>query len=290
MDVIWPTIALRKLAGKGVENPRLVTEQLMSHVLKCPRLQLYVRFESELDEAQLAALRAGVRRLAAREPLQYVVGETDFMGRRFKVDRRALIPRPETEILVETLLQDGSVWTAPAPAVADVGTGSGCVAISLALAHPEARLTGLDASEEALDLARANAELNGVAGRMTFRLADLVAGVEPGILDAVVANLPYIPSADCDGLPPHIRNHEPRTALDGGADGLRVIFRLVGAAWSVLKEGGGLFLETGCDQACAVSDLMTAHGYRGVETRQDLAGRDRIVMGRRAGSGESACR
>ena len=273
------------LAGKGVENPRLVTEHLMSHVLKCPRLQLYVRFESELDDAQLAALRAGVRRLAAHEPLQYVVGETDFMGHRFKVDRRALIPRPETEILVETALKDDSVWAAPSPAVADVGTGRGCVAISLALAHPEARLTGLDASEDALALARANAELNGVAGRMTFRRADLVAGVEPGSLDAVAANLPYIPSSDCDRLPPHIRNHEPRMALDGGADGLRVIFRLIEAALPGLKEGGGLFLETGCDQTCAVSDYMTTYGYQRVETRRDLAGRDRVAIGRKASSG-----
>lgn len=270
------------LAGKGVENFRLVTEQLMGHVLKCPRLQLYLRFDANLDDVQLDALRAGVRRLAAHEPLQYVVGETDFMGHRFKVDRRALIPRPETEILVETILKDEPLRAVSSPAVADVGAGSGCVAISLALGRLDARVTGFDASNEALALARENAALNGVAGRVEFRLSDLLAGVAPASFDAIAANLPYIPSAECDRLPRNIRDYEPRQALDGGEDGMSLVRRVIEAAPPALKAGGALFLETGCDQVRLAVGQMNEHGYTGVDVRQDLAGRERIVIGRKA--------
>lgn len=269
--------ATEYLSGKGVENPRLVTEQLMGHVLGCPRLQLYLRFETLLDDRQLESLRAGVRRLAAGEPLQYVVGETDFMGHRFKVDKRALIPRPETEILVESVLRMDSVWASACPVVADVGTGSGCIAVSLALALPKARIVALDASAEALELARDNARAHGVAERIDFRQADLVTGLAGGSLDAIVANLPYIPASECERLPRHIRDHEPRPALDGGEDGLRLIARLVDSGFAVLKPGGALCMETGCDQARRTAELMVARGYARSTVQSDLAGRDRVV-------------
>lgn len=276
--------AAEYLGGKGVEHPRLVTEQLMGHVLGCPRLQLYLRFESLLDDRQLETLRAGVRRLASREPLQYVLGETDFMGHRFRVDRRALIPRPETEILVESVLRSDSVWASESPLVADVGTGSGCIAVSLAIAHPEARIVGLDASADALALALENARAHGVEARIDFRGADLLTGVPDDSLDAIVANLPYIPTSECERLPPHIRDHEPRSALDGGEDGLILVRRLVESALPALKDGGLIFLETGCDQARATADLMQTRGYHGTEIRRDLAGLDRVVLGRKAGA------
>jgi release factor glutamine methyltransferase len=265
------------LAAKGVENPRLVMEQWMSHVLKCPRLQLYLRFETPLPETQLEPLRRGVRRLAAGEPLQYVMGDTEFMGRRFATDRRALIPRPDTERLVEVVLAEESLWARPVPVIADVGTGSGCVIITLALARPGARYLAVDASDDALALARQNAEALGAAPALEFRHGDLLEAMTPRSLDAVVANLPYIPSGACAALPRHIRDHEPPGALDGGPDGLTLIRRLIAQAAAALAPGGTLFLEIGFDQAPAVVECLKQHEFDGVRVHPDLGGRDRVV-------------
>jgi release factor glutamine methyltransferase len=268
------------LTGKGIDPARLLSEQLMSHVLKCPRLQLYLRFETQLDESQLAPLRSGIRRLGAGEPLQYVVGDTDFMAHCFKTDPRALIPRPDTEVLVECVLKCEPLWMGARPVLADVGTGSGCIAISLALARPEASYIAIDLSPSALTLARENAALNK-AGSIDFRVGDLLDGVEPSSLDAVVANLPYIATGDCQGLPRQIREHEPLTALDGGADGLVLIRRLVDEARTRLKAGGFLFLEIGFDQAGRVVEWLQQRGYVDISVVADLGGRDRLVQSRR---------
>ena len=271
--------ATEYLAARGVENARLVTEQLMGHALQCPRLQLYLRFESELAEPQLAALRQGVKRLAAGEPLQYVLGDAAFMGHVFKADRRALIPRPDTEPLVEAVLGCEPLWTHPAPRIVDIGTGSGCIVISLALARP-ATYAAIDISEDALALARENAARLEVADRIAFRCADLLAGTEPASVDAIVANLPYIRRAEVDNLPKHIREHEPRLALDGGEDGLDLIRRLVDAARAVLRPGAWLFLEIGSDQGADLLAILAGAGYTDVSLRQDLGGRDRVVAAR----------
>lgn len=265
------------LASKGVDQPRLQAEQLMSHTLKCPRLQLYLRFESLLGEAELVPLRAGIRRLGAGEPLQYVLGETDFMGRRFKTDRRALIPRGDTETLVESVLACQGLWSRPHPKIADVGTGSGCVVISLAVARPDAEYLAVDISESALDLARENAALAEVTG-IAFRTGDLLLPELPVSLDAVVANLPYIASDVCLTLPRHIREHEPVTALDGGADGLDLIRRLAGEAWDCLRPTGWIFLEIGFDQGARVVEFLTQRGYAQVALLQDVGSRDRVVQ------------
>ena len=265
------------LAGKGVDHPRLQAEQLMSHTLKCPRLQLYVKFESILGEQDLAPLRAGIRRLGAGEPLQYVLGDTEFMGRRFKVDRRALIPRGDTETLVEKVLACGPLWALIRPAVADVGTGSGCVVISLAVARPEAAYIAIDASEAALELARENATLNA-AGGIEFRAGNLLAALPPSSLDAVVANLPYISTDGCRNLPRHIREHEPLPALDGGVDGLDLIRHLMEEAWERLRPAGWLFLEIGFDQGASVVEFLGRRGYAQAAVFQDLGGRDRVVQ------------
>jgi release factor glutamine methyltransferase len=264
------------LSGKGVPQPRLAAEQLMSHALKCPRLQLYLRFEALLDEDQLAPLRAAIRRLGAGEPLQYVVGDTEFMGRRFKTDRRALIPRPDTETLVEGVLNCATLWARPRPAVVDVGTGSGCVAISLALARPEADYVALDSSEAALALARENAALNR-APAIVFRAGDVLTGMPPASADAVVANLPYIRTAECASLPRHIRDYEPLSALDGGTDGLDLVRRLIAEACPVLRPGGALFLEIGFDQGADVVKSLQQCGYADIGVLKDLGGRDRVA-------------
>ncbi len=265
------------LAGKGIENPRLVMEQLMSHVLKCPRLHLYLRFESLVPEDQLASLRGGIRRLGAGEPLQYVIGDTEFMGHRFKTDKRALIPRPDTESLVNAVLACAPLWSAGRPALVDIGTGSGCVVVSLALARPEADYVAVDASDLALSLALENAATNGVGAAIQFRKGDLLEGFGPESLDAVVANLPYIPTGDCGNLPVQIRCHEPMSALDGGADGLDLVRRIVTQAVGVLRPGGRILLEIGFDQADRVMETLKDCGFRETVVHKDLGGRDRVV-------------
>lgn len=265
------------LAGKGVDNPRLQMEQLMAHALQCPRLQLYMRFESLIPEATLSLLRNGIKRLGSGEPLQYVVGDTEFMGHRFKIDKRALIPRPDTEPLVNAVLSCDPVWARPSPELADVGTGSGCIAISLALARSGAGYRAVDVSGEALALALENAVLHGVDGIIRFQQGDLLAGFAPASLDAVVANLPYITTAGMEELPRHIRNHEPSSALDGGDDGLRLIRRLIAEARTVLRPGGWIFLEIGFDQGARVVDTLAEHGFSQTVVLPDLGVRDRVV-------------
>lgn len=268
------------LAGKGVADSRLQAEQLMAHVLRCSRMQLYVRFETLLQEPQLVPLRDGIRRLAAGEPLQYILGDVEFMGYRFKVDRRALIPRPDTETLVTTVLECGDLREGGPHAIADVGTGTGCVVISLAKERPGNRYVAVDLHPSALELARENAEMNGVADRIEFRAGDLLTGFGEGELDAVVSNPPYIASEACARLPRHIREHEPLPALDGGADGLDLIRRLVEESRRVLKPGGWLFMEIGFDQAEAVVGIFADNGYERTTVKPDLGGRDRVVSGR----------
>jgi len=225
-------------------------------------------------------MRRGIKRAADGEPVQHILGETGFMESVFKVDRRALIPRPETEVLVQHVLTCDTLWQTEAPAIVDVGTGSGCIVLSLAAARPNARYLAVDTSEEALALARENAATLNLTEHVHFVKADLSDVVDPESMDAVVANLPYIPSADCEQLSPEVRDHEPRSALDGGQDGLDIIRSVVQDAGIVLKNGGMLFLEIGDEQGAAVISLMKESGFADATVKQDLNGRDRVVFGR----------
>jgi release factor glutamine methyltransferase len=265
------------LAGKGVEHPRLVCELLLGRLLGCKRLELPLKARDVLPEPRLAAMRRGLKRVAAGEPVQYIVGRTEFMGHTFKVDPRALIPRPETECLVEAVLEFRDPWERGRPAVVDVGTGCGCIVISLARARPEGWYIGLDVSAGAVELARENSEALGVSENVAFAVSSLPDTVEPETIDIIVANAPYIPTADCETLPRHIRDHEPRAALDGGPDGLAVIQEIAEDAAIALKPGGALFLEIGERQADAVRQRLAAQGFADITVRPDLAGRDRIV-------------
>jgi len=267
------------LAGKGVDQPRLVCELLAARLLKCKRLELYLRFNSALSERYLVAMRRGVKRVADGEPVQYVLGQTDFAGHTFKVDRRALIPRPETEVLVEQVIKCEQLWKNERPAIVDVGTGCGCVVISLAIEKPDALYVALDADENALELSRENATAFSLKGKIVFAAAELSDFAEPASLDAVVANLPYVPTAEYEKLPVHIREYEPRAALDGGPDGLSVLGPVVQDAGIALKPGGFLFLEIGENQGHAVSSLFNELGFKGVTIKRDLADRDRVVCG-----------
>jgi len=267
------------LQKKGVENARLAVELLAARLMSCKRLELPLSHDRVLEEKYLASLRRGVKRVAGGEPVQYVIGSTEFMGHEIKVDPRALVPRPETEVLVEAVLACEELWQGR-PAVADIGTGSGCIVISLALARPQGLYIGLDRSEEALSLAGENAVNLGVDGSIGFACSELADTVEPASLNAIVSNPPYIPSGAIDTLPANVRDHEPRLALDGGPDGMAVLGEVVLDASMALKPGGYIFLEIGEDQAEAVTALLANEGFGDITVSRDLAGRDRVVQAR----------
>jgi release factor glutamine methyltransferase len=267
------------LKQKNIEDPRLVCELLLSRLLNCKRLELYLKYDEVLSEKKIEAMRRGIKRAAAGEPVQYILGETGFRNCTLKVDNRALIPRPETEVLVELVLSTEALWQAAAPAIVDVGTGSGCIILSLAAERPQGRYLAVDPSGEALSLAQENAAAMGLSEAVHFIHADLSDVVEPESMDAIVANLPYIPSEDCRQLDPQIREHEPHMALDGGPDGLSIIKTVIQDAIIVLKNGGMLFLEIGDDQGAKVTALMKQAGFSNAAIKQDLNGRDRVVFG-----------
>ena len=268
------------LAKKGVESPRLQIELLLSHVLKLPRLRLYLNFERALTDVELTVLRELVKRRAAREPLQHLVGSTSFCGLEIAVSRDALIPRPETELLVEHALK--FLATVPKPTVLDFGTGSGCLAVTLAVQCPPATLHALDISDAALALARQNAARHQVAERVTFHLGDGFAALPGGLkFDLIVSNPPYIASAEIETLEPEVRDFDPRLALDGGADGLDFYRRLAAGAADFLTPGSQFMLEFGDGQAEAVEKILSAQNWIVEAVIADYSGRNRMIIARR---------
>jgi len=264
------------LAARRVEYPRVACELLAARLLGCKRLELATRFPEPLSEEHLAAMRRGVKRVGAGEPVQYVTGETDFMGHVLRTDRRALIPRPETEGLVELVLACDELWTGR-PSIVDVGTGSGCIAIALAMARPQALFVAIDPNADSIELAGENAGRFGLEDKIGFACAELPDCVEPETIAAIVANLPYVPTAEYERLPVHIRDHEPRSALDGGPDGLSVIEGVVLDAGMALIPGGRLFLEIGENQGESVKSLLAGSGFADITVSKDLADRDRYA-------------
>lgn len=268
-----------RLARAGVRDPRLKAEHVVASVMGFERLAWPLHGEQPVPPETAVRLEALVGRLERAEPLQYVLGETSFMGHRLATDRRALIPRPETEQLVALGLTSGMV--PESGQVADVGTGSGCIAIALARARPGIRLLATDVAPGALALAGENARAHGVKDRILFRQADLLAGVPGSTLDAVLSNPPYVPSEELSTLPAEVRLFEPPTALDGGPDGTAVLRRLAGEAARALRPGGWLLAEMGERQAEAVRHGLEGAGFGDVHVAKDLAGRDRFIRGRR---------
>jgi release factor glutamine methyltransferase len=257
------------LAARGVDSPRVDAELLLSRALGLERIELYTQHDRPLTEAERSAARELVQRRGRREPLAYVLGDWSFRRLTLRTDRRALVPRPETEIVVERCLAllDGL----DAPRVVDVGTGSGAIALALKQERPDARVVATDVSAEALALARENAAANSLDVELVH--TDLLAGVE-GPFQLAVSNPPYVLAGELDGLQPEVRDWEPRSALlDDGQTG-----RLIEDARGVLE--GALVLEVHEEQAARVSAELEAAGYGGVSVTRDLAGRDRIVEGR----------
>jgi len=267
------------LAKQGVPDARAACELLAARLFKCGRLELYRHLDAVPEARRVDALRRGVQRVAKGEPVQYVLGQWDFRSLTLKVDRRALIPRPETEQLVELVLKSAQVRQVPKPLVVDVGTGTGCIILSLAKELADGVFVGLDVSAEALALAKENAALTGLDGRVLFAESDGCGEFDPASVDVLVSNPPYIQSQVVDGLPPHIRDHEPRLALDGGPDGLDVYRALLLDAVMVLKPGGGVFFEIGDEQGPALRDMLEEYGFTEVAVVKDYAGRDRFATG-----------
>jgi release factor glutamine methyltransferase len=266
------------LTRKGVDSPRLQVELLLAHVLKLPRLQLYLNFERPLTDSETERLRDLVQRRGRREPLQYLVGEAAFCGRDFAVTPAVLIPRPETEGLAELAWQWLAAERPDNARILDFGTGSGCLAVTLALEQPSAEIHALDISPKALEVAQSNAARHGVRDQLHFVEGEGVGALPDGpAFDLIVANPPYIPSAELADLQPEVRDHEPRQALDGGPDGLRFIRELAGAL-PRLKPGGRLMLEFADGQENAAAAVFTEAGWSVNHIAPDLSGTPRILV------------
>jgi release factor glutamine methyltransferase len=276
--ILW---SARYLTDRGIEQGRLDAEHLLAHALGMGRLQLYLQHERPLGPEELAAFKPLLLRRSAREPLQYIVGRTAFRELELATDRRGLIPRPETEVLVQVVLdwaqkragEQGRPLTA-----CDVGTGSGCIALSLAREGPFARVVATDASQEALGLAGENARRNGLENRVELRVGALFEPVAWERFDALVSNPPYIAESERDTLEPEVKDFEPGVALFGGVDGLAVIRALSSGASGHLTPGGLLALEVGAEQSREVAALIEGTGaFEPPRVHRDLSGRARIV-------------
>ena len=267
---------------KGVENPRLDAEVLLSHVLGKDRLYLYVHYDQPLTEEELAAYRPMVKARAQRVPVAYITGKKEFMGLEFAVTPDVLIPRPDTEIAVEAVLH--RLQGHEQPAILDIGTGSGAIFVSLLARLPAASGIAVDISPAALAVASANA-VRHVPGRVwDFRQGDVFSPVAGCLFDCIVSNPPYIPDREIDSLEPEVRR-EPRAALAGGGDGLAFYRRIVTEAPGYLKPEGFVALEAGIHQASAIESMAKAGGYFIVEEiMKDYGGIERVVMLRARGS------
>lgn len=267
------TAAAGVLEAAGVAAPRLTAEVLAAHTLNRDRAWLYAHGEEELSPPAASQLQTWTRRRAGGEPLQYITGVQEFMGREFRVSPAVLIPRPETELVAEVALELAGAGAR----IADVGTGSGCLAVTLALEQPQARVTATDISPAALEVARGNAQALGAA--VNFVPCDLLAGVT-GVFDLIVSNPPYVAEAELASLQPEVREHEPRTALVAGPRGDEIYSRLIAQAAARLRAGGWLVLELGYESEATVRPMLQA-GWDEIETRRDLQGWVRALRARR---------
>jgi release factor glutamine methyltransferase len=268
-------LATGYLQDHGSGTPRLDAELLIGHALGLERIVLYTSFDRPLTEPELAACRTLLERRGRREPVAYIIGRCGFHGLNLAVDARVLIPRPETEVLVDRCL---ALVGGGAPGVLDVGTGSGAIALAIKAARPGARVTAADVSADALVVAVANAAALGL--ELEVVESDLLAGLADRRFGLIASNPPYIAEAEMETLEPEVAQFEPRLATVGGARGTEVLDRLIAAAPAALEPGGWLVVECGAGQAPAVQALMAAAGGQDVFAERDLAGIERVVGGR----------
>jgi release factor glutamine methyltransferase len=270
--------AAEDFAKRRSPSPRLDAEVLLAHALRTDRVRLVIESDRELEVAELGLYRSLIERRRRGEPVAYILGRREFFGLDFVVDRRALVPRPDTEALVEVALERTRPRSQYGRAL-DLCTGSGCVAVAFAKARPTWRVTATDISNDALALAWENARRVGVAFSLATIAGDLFTPVADERFELVVANPPYIPSADIAGLDVDVREFEPRQALDGGTDGLELVRAVVTSAPRHLVPGGVLAVEVGFDQAPRTRALFEAAGFTAIESRRDYGGHERVVSG-----------
>ena len=271
--------AMRLHFGPHPKQARRDAETLLLFVLDKDRAWLIAHAGEEPSVAEAGRFAALIEQRFLGEPIQYITGEQEFYGLPFRVNDDVLIPRPETEHLVEKALELAGRFARPR--IVDVGTGSGAIAVALAYKLPKTRITAVDISVAALDVARGNAERNGVARRIEFKESDLLAALADERFELVVSNPPYVPVGDRDTLAVEVREHEPAVALFGGEGGLKLYRRLIPAAFAVLEERGWLAMEIGYGQSKAIARLMGEAGFERVEFVPDLQGIPRVVCGRR---------
>jgi release factor glutamine methyltransferase len=269
----WTT---RYFADRGIQEPRLEADLLLAHALQKDRVFLYANYDIPLNREERDKYKQLIIRRVKQEPLAYITGQKEFMSLLFKVNPHVLIPRPETELLVETALE--LAQTNSCPRIIDVGTGSGCIAISLAFYLPEAEVVGIDISAPALAVARENALTHGV--EVEFREGNLLqncAGEEK--YDLIVANLPYVADGDCARLEAGVKDYEPRQALAAGEDGMDLYRALVPQSYELLKCGGYLLFEFSPEQAEIAWQLTS--GFKQVKIHKDLTGKNRLLQARK---------
>lgn len=265
--------------AKGIESARLNAELLIGHALGLKRMQLYLQFERVLPEAELEKIRPLVKRRSQREPLQYIMGEVEWSGLHLKVDRRALIPRPETELLIELIVER---MKEPPLRILDLGTGTGAIALALATRFESAAVTAVDASAPALELAAENGRSCGVADRVSFIESSWYDALQPDAsYDLVVSNPPYLTDEETAGAEPEVRTYEPLSALAAGDRGMADLKTIITGAEAFLSPGGLLALETGIAQHAELVRLLEKQGFVSIESKRDLTDRDRFLFARK---------
>ncbi len=269
-----------RLSQAGIEGAAYEARLLLAHAAQCLPADLIGQATQCVPRSVLSVFQALLTQRETRQPIQHILGETDFYGLTLKSDRRALIPRPDSECVVELALSHISTG-ARNVRIADLGTGSGCLLLAVLAQRPNARGLGLDQSAEAIALARENAALTGIAGRVDMSVQSWLSWKDWGDYDLVISNPPYIQSDIIQTLAPEVRDFDPRIALDGGRDGLSAYRELIDLASQYMSRGSHLVLEIGYDQCEAVSDLLMQAGFTDLECSRDLAGQDRAISVRK---------
>lgn len=267
------------LEKKNVESPRTNAEILLADVLKCKRLELYLSFDKPLKENELNIYREYIRKRGLRIPMQYIIGNVEFYGLNLFVDENVLIPRPETELLVEQIITENQ--KEENLDILDIGTGSGNIPIALAKNLNEVKITSIDISEKALDVARKNSEVNNTVKNIEFKLFNIMTDSinQFGKFDIIVSNPPYVSEEDYQKLEPELKVHEPVIALTDYANGLSFYSKIIEISGNLLKPSGRIYFEVGADQSKSVYDMFVKHNFRQIKIIKDYSGIERIITG-----------
>lgn len=267
------------LQKKGVESPRANAEILLAEILKCKRLELYLAFDKPLAENEVQVYREAIRKRGLRIPLQYIVGNVEFYGLKLIVNENVLIPRPETELLVEKIINDSDKSTNLK--ILDIGVGSGNISLSISKNLPNSKVVAIDISESALDIANQNAEINSLQDRIEFRLFDFMNDDlnALGKFDLIVSNPPYVSENDYESLEPELKNHEPKIALTDNSNGISFYKHIVEASNQLLKKPGKIYFELGIDQSAQVQEYFKQNNFTNIKIIKDYSGIERIICG-----------